>query len=266
MSDRPVLYDKRDSIVTLTLNRPETLNAMNEALMAEFERLLIQIEADPTVRAVVLTGMGRAFSSGGDQKRDRQAEGQHKFFDEDLGGSVVERLNRCILRLQRLPKPIIASINGVAVGAGCNLALAADLRIAADTARFGEVFTLRGLVPDGGGTYFLPRLLGTAKAMELVLMAEIFGADEALRIGLVNWVVPADQLAAETARLAQRLAQGPTLAYGLAKTALHQSWDMSLEDVLNMEARNQAMAGRSQDREEGVAAFREKRPPHFIGR
>ncbi len=266
MSDRPVVYDKQDSIVTLTLNRTETLNAMNEPMMAELERLLIQIAADPGVRAVVLTGMGRAFSSGGDQKRDRQTEGQQKFFDGDLGGNVVERLNRCVLHLQRLPRPVIASINGVAVGAGCNIALATDLRIAADTARFGEVFTLRGLVPDGGGTYFLPRLLGTAKAMELILMAEIFGAEEAQRIGLVNWVVPADQLAAETAKLATRLAQGPTLAYGLAKTALYQGLEMSLEDVLNMEARNQAIAGRSQDRDEGVAAFREKRTPHFCGR
>jgi 2-(1,2-epoxy-1,2-dihydrophenyl)acetyl-CoA isomerase len=168
--------------------------------------------------------------------------------------------------LQQLPKPVIGCINGVAVGAGCNIALATDLRIAADTARFGEVFSLRGLVPDGGGTYFLPRLVGTAKAMELILLADIIDAQEALRIGLVNWVVPAAQLEAETWRLAERLAQGPTLAYGLAKTGLYQGLEMALEEVLNMEARNQAIAGRSQDREEGVAAFREKRPPRFIGR
>jgi 2-(1,2-epoxy-1,2-dihydrophenyl)acetyl-CoA isomerase len=266
MAESPVLYDKHDSIVTLTLNRPETLNAMNEAMMGELERLLIQTAADTTVRAVVLTGTGRAFSSGGDQKRDRNTEGQQQFFDGDLGGSVVERLNRCILRLQQLPKPVIGCINGVAVGAGCNIALATDLRIAADTARFGEVFSLRGLVPDGGGTYFLPRLVGTAKAMELILLADIIDAQEALRIGLVNWVVPAAQLEAETWRLAERLAQGPTLAYGLAKTGLYQGLEMALEEVLNMEARNQAIAGRSQDREEGVAAFREKRPPRFIGR
>jgi 2-(1,2-epoxy-1,2-dihydrophenyl)acetyl-CoA isomerase len=261
-----VLYDRRDSIVTLTLNRPETLNAMNEAMMGELERQLIQVAADTTVRAVVLTGMGRAFSSGGDQKRDRHTEGQQQFFDGDLGGSVIERLNRCILRLQQLPKPVIGCINGVAVGAGCNIALATDLRIAADTARFGEVFSLRGLVPDGGGTYFLPRLVGAAKAMELILLAEIIDAQEALRINLVNWVVPAAQLAAETQKLAERLAQGPTLAYGLAKTGLYQGLEMGLEEVLNLEARNQAIAGRSQDRAEGAAAFREKRPPRFIGR
>ena len=266
MADKPVLYDKRDSIVTLTLNRPETLNAMNEAMMAEFERLLLQIEADAEVRAVVLTGAGRGFCSGGDQKRDRGSEGEPKFFDGDLGGNVVERLNRCVLRLQLLPKPVIGSINGVAAGAGCNLALATDLRLASEAARFGEVFSRIGLVPDGGGTYFLPRLVGTAKALELIMLADIIDAQEARRIGLVNWVVPADQLLAETDKLAERLAQGPTLAYGLAKTGLYQSLEMSLEDVLNMEARNQSIAARSQDRNEGVAAFREKRQPRFIGR
>jgi 2-(1,2-epoxy-1,2-dihydrophenyl)acetyl-CoA isomerase len=266
MGDKPVLYTKRDSIATLTLNRPETLNAMNEAMMAEFERLLLEIEADTEVRTVILTGAGRAFSSGGDQKRDRSAEGQEKFFDADLGGSLIERLNRCVLRLQRLPKPVIGSINGIAVGAGCNLALATDLRIASDTARFGEVFTRVGLVPDSGGTYFLPRLVGTAKAMELIMLAEIIDAQEALRLGMINWIVPAEHLPEETQKLAGRLAQGPTLAYGLAKTGLYQGLQTSLEDVLNLEARNQAIAVRSQDGIEGIAAFREKRQPHFIGR
>jgi 2-(1,2-epoxy-1,2-dihydrophenyl)acetyl-CoA isomerase len=266
MVDTQVLYEKHGSMATLTLNRPETLNAMHEPMMAEFERLLLGIEADPEVRAVVLTGAGRAFSSGGDQKRDHTKEGQGKFFDGDLGGTLIERLNRCVLRLQRLPKPVIGAINGVAVGAGCNLALATDVRMASDTARFGEVFTRVGLVPDGGGTYFLPRLVGTAKAMELILLAEIIDAHEALRIGLVNWVVPATTLLEATQKLAERLAQGPTLAYGLAKTSLYQGLQMSLEEVLNMEARHQAVAGRSQDRVEGVTAFLEKRSPRFIGR
>lgn len=266
MAESPVLYHQYDSIVTLTLHRPETLNAMNEAMMAELERLLMAIEADATVRAVVLTGAGRAFSSGGDQKRDRQNEGQQPLFTGDLGGGVVERLHRCVLRLQRLAKPVIGSINGVAVGAGCNLALATDLRIAADTARFGQVFARVGLAPDGGGTYFLPRLVGMAKAMELLLLADIIDAQEALRIGLVNWVVPAEKLAEETQKLAQRLAQGPTVAYGLAKTGLYQGLTLSLEATLDLEARHQAIAARSQDRAEGAAAFREKRPPRFLGR
>src|SRR5437763_16492562 len=264
MTNGSVLYGRHDGIATLTLNRPETLNAMNEAMMGDIERILIELEADTAVRAVVLTGAGRAFSSGGDQKRS--GESPPSFFEGDPGGAVIERLNRCVLRLQRLAKPVIGSINGVAVGAGCNIALATDLRIAADTARFGEVFARVGLVPDGGGTYFLPRLVGTAKAMELILLADIIDAQEALRIGLVNWVVPANTLTEETQKLVQRLAEGPTLAYGLAKTGLYQGLTMSLEDTLNMEARNQAMAARSQDRAEGAAAFREKRQPRFSGR
>jgi 2-(1,2-epoxy-1,2-dihydrophenyl)acetyl-CoA isomerase len=265
MTNGPVLYQQHGGIVTLTLNRPESLNAMNEAMMGELERILIELEADAAVRAVVLTGGGRAFSSGGDQKRGAE-EVPPSFFEGDRGGALIERLNRCILRMQRLSKPIIGSINGVAAGAGMNIALATDLRIASESARFGEVFARVGLVPDGGGTYFLPRLVGTAKAMEMILLADIIDAQEALRIGLVNRVVPAEQLEQETLKLAERLAQGPTVAYGLAKTGLYQGLGMSLEDVLNMEARNQAIAARTPDRAEGVAAFREKRPPRFTGR
>ena len=265
MTNGSVLYRRQDGIATLTLNRPETLNAMNEAMMGEIERILIELEADSAVRAVILTGAGRAFSSGGDQKRGA-GEGQQPLFDGDLGGALIERLNRCILRMQRLEKPIVGSINGVAAGAGMNIALATDLRIAADTARFGEVFARVGLVPDGGGTYFLPRLVGTAKAMEMILLADIIDAQEALRIGLVNRVVPAEQHEHETLKLAERLAEGPTVAYGLAKTGLYQGLGMSLEDVLNMEARNQAIAARTPDRAEGVAAFLDKRPPRFTGR
>src|SRR4029434_1372713 len=220
MTNGSVLFTRHDGIVTLTLNRPETLNAMNEAMMGEIERILIELEADTAVRAVVLTGAGRAFSSGGDQKRS--GDSPTSFFEGVLGGALIERLNRCILRMQRLRKPIIGSINGVAAGAGMNIALATDLRIASDTARFGEVFARVGLVPDGGGTYFLPRLVGTAKAMEMILLADIIDAQEALRIGLVNRVVPAEQLQQETLKLAERLAQGPTVAYGLAKTGLYQ--------------------------------------------
>jgi 2-(1,2-epoxy-1,2-dihydrophenyl)acetyl-CoA isomerase len=265
MSDGSVLYQRHDGIATLTLNRPETLNAMNEAMMGEIERILIELEADAAARVVILTGAGRAFSSGGDQKRGGEVV-PPSFFDGDPGGALIERLNRSILRMQRLQKPIIGSINGVAAGAGMNIALATDLRIAADTARFVEAFARVGLVPDGGGTYFLPRLVGTAKAMELILLADIIDAQEALRIGLVNRVVSADQLEQETLKLAERLAQGPTVAYGLAKTGLYQGLGMSLEDVLNMEARNQAIAVRTPDRAEGVAAFLEKRPPRFTGR
>ena len=266
MAEAPVLYSKSGCVATLTLNRPAKLNAMDEALMGWLERRLIEVEADVEARVVILTGAGRGFCAGGDVNRDRAREGQDRFFDGDLGGNVIERLNRCVLRMQQLPKPIIGSINGVAVGAGCNLALATDLRIASEAARFGEVFSRIGLAPDGGGTYFLPRLVGAAKALEMIMLGDIIDAMEALRIGLVNWVAPADQLEAETQQLAERLGNGPTLAHGLAKTGVYQAMNLSLEDALNMEARNQAIAGRSEDRVEGAAAFREKRPPRFIGR
>src|SRR5262252_6561563 len=243
MTTGSVLYQQHDGIVTLTMNRPESLNAMNEAMMGEIERILIELEADTAARVVILTGAGRAFSSGGDQKRDGTPF-PPSFFDGDPGSALIERLNRCVLRMQRLHKPIIGSINGVAAGAGMNIALATDLRIASES----------------------PRLVGTARAMEMILLADIIDAQEALRIGLVNRVVPAEQLEQETLKLAERLAQGPTVAYGLAKTGLYQGLGMSLEDVLNMEARNQAIAARTADRAEGVAAFREKRPPRFTGR
>jgi 2-(1,2-epoxy-1,2-dihydrophenyl)acetyl-CoA isomerase len=265
MTNGSVLYQRHDGIVTLTLNRPESLNAMNEAMMGEIERLLIELEADPAVRVVVLTGAGRAFSSGGDQKRGGEAV-PPSFFEGDPGGALIERLNRCILRMQRLHKPIIGSINGVAAGAGMNIALATDLRIASDTARFGEVFARIGLVPDGGGTYFLPRLVGTAKAMELILLADIIDAQEALRIGLVNRVVPADQLEQETLKLAERLAQGPTVAYGLAKTGLYQGLGMSLEDGLRLEGDLSTLLRTTEDRVEGAKAFLEKRKPRWTGR
>ena len=169
--------------------------------------------------------------------------------------------------MQRLRKPIIGSINGVAAGAGMNIALATDLRIASDTARFGEVFARVGLVPDGGGTYFLPRLVGTAKAMEMILLADIIDAQEALRIGLVNRVVPAKHLEQESSSSSPSgWPRGRPWRTGWRRRGLYQGLGMPLEDVLNMEARNQAIAARTPDRAEGVAAFREKRPPRFTGR
>jgi len=178
MTEGPVVYKRRNGVVTLRLNRPETLNAMNEAMMAEFERLLPDIAADATVRVVVLTGTGRAFSSGGDQKRHRGQDAERKFFDSDLGGGVVERLHRCIRQLQRLPKPVIASVNGAAVGAGCNLALAADLRIAADSARFGA-FDLIDPALEGDG----------ARAVRILRVLREEGVEPIHVLGSLTWAI-----------------------------------------------------------------------------
>jgi len=256
-----LLIEKKDGIALLTINRPESLNSTNFRLHYELSKVWLNIAEDDEVRVALITGAGRAFSAGGDFEVVEKAQG-----NAEVVGQIMKEARDIVHNMINCDKPIISAINGVAVGAGCNMALATDLRIASDAARFGEVFTRVGLVPDGGGTYFLPRLVGTAKAMELMLLAEIIDAQEALRLGLVNWVVPADTLQDETQKLAERLAQGPTLAYGLVKTGLYQGLTMPLEDVLNMEARNQTMAARSQDRAEGVTAFREKRQPRFLGR
>ena len=218
---------------------------------------------------MVLTGAGRGFSSGADlmpvpkeERRRTEAPG----FPGDAGGDILQRGNRCILRLRELRKPVLGSINGDAVGAGCSLALATDLRIASETARFGFVFSRIGAAPDAGATHFLPSLVGPAKALELLFLGDLVDASEALRLGLVNRVVGADELAAAAAELAERLAQGPTLAYGFAKQAVYQGASLPFASLLDLEARNQTITFRSHDPREGVRAFREKREPEFRGR
>jgi len=268
-SEAPLLFEKRGGIATLTLNRPAARNALTTQMFLDMERLLMEIEADAEVRVVVLTGAGRGFSAGADLKpvsKEERRRVRASNFPGDQGGDILDRANRCILRLQRLPKPVLASINGDAVGIGCSLALAADLRIASDTARLGVVFSRIGLGPDGGASYFLRNLVGTGKALELMLLGDLVDAAEALRVGLVNWVVAADELESATSELADRLANGPTLAYGFAKAAVYQGANLSLENVLDLEARNQQIAGRSRDAREGVRAFLEKRKPEFKGR
>jgi 2-(1,2-epoxy-1,2-dihydrophenyl)acetyl-CoA isomerase len=170
-----------------------------------------------------------------------------------------------MLRLQQLTKPVIGSINGDAVGIGCSLALATDLRIASETARLGVVFSRIGLGPDGGASYFLRNLVGTAKALELMLLGDLVDAAEALELGLVNWVVPPDELANATSELADRFANGPTLAYGFAKAAVYEGANLSLKSTLDLETRNQQIAGRSHDAKEGIKSFIEKRKPEFRG-
>jgi 2-(1,2-epoxy-1,2-dihydrophenyl)acetyl-CoA isomerase len=183
-----------------------------------------------------------------------------------VGGDILERGNRCILRLRALGKPVLGSINGDAVGIGCSLALATDLRIASDAARFGVVFSRIGLGPDGGASHLLREQVGAAKALELLFTGDLVDAPEALRLGLVNQVVPADGLADATRELAERLARGPTLAHGAAKAAVYESARLSFESLLDLEARNQRIVSRSEDVEEGIRAFLERRKPEFRGR
>jgi len=260
MSYETILYTQDEGVVTIALNRPDVLNAFNSVMGHELLDALKKAERDPEVRCVVLTGAGRAFSSGEDLKA-RQAEGITKF-----GPTLRDRYNPIVLRIRNMDKPVLGSINGVAAGAGCSLALACDMRIASEKARFIEVFVRVGLVPDSGSSFFLPRLVGLGKALEMAFLGDEVGAEEALRLGLVNRVVPADELEAATRELALRLAKGPTKAIGLAKRAMNRALTMDLEELMEYEAYGQEIAGASADYQEGVAAFSEKRQANFSGK
>ena len=249
-----------EAVAVLTLDRPEALNAFDRAMKDELLAALKAAERDAAVRVVILTGAGRAFSAGQDLK-ERQASDA-----ADLGTEIRLRFNPIVLAMRRLEKPIIGAINGVAAGAGCSVALACDLRIASENASFIEVFGRVGLVPDTGSTWFLPRLIGYARAAEMIFTADAIDAATAERIGLVNRVVPADQLMPEARALAARLATGAPLALALAKRGLQQALESGLEAQLEYEAQLQAIAGRSADHAEGVAAFVEKRPARFTGK
>ncbi len=260
MGYETILVDRADGVATVTLNRPEARNAIDVRMREELVGAFDELEADETARAIVLTGAGGHFSAGGDVKSMAK---RHTAAD---GRARVESLNRFVLRLFNFPKPTIAMVDGFAVGAGCNIALGCDIVLASDRARFGEVFAKIGLVPDGGGTWLLPRLVGLAKAKELVFTADIIDAAEALRIGLVNRVVPAAELESTTRTLAARIAAGPPGTLALAKSLLNRATTTELAAALELEAFAQGQAITSEDHAEGVRAFLEKRPPKFQGK
>ncbi|HEY3249324.1 MAG TPA: enoyl-CoA hydratase-related protein [bacterium] len=254
-----ILLDQRDGVLTITLNRPDVLNAFNDQMSTEMTDALRLAERDPTVRCVVITGAGRGFCSGQDL-RDRAGNTKFSFVE-----SLRHRYNPIILKLRAIEKPVLAAVNGVAAGAGCSLALACDLRLASEKASFIEIFARVGLVPDSGSTYFLPRLIGLGRALELSFLADPISASDALRIGLVNWMVPETDLAARTDEIARRLAQGPTKGFGLIKRAMNRNLDADLASALDYEALMQEAAGRTDDHREGVDAFLEKRTANFEG-
>lgn len=260
MDYETILYNIEDGALTITLNRPDVLNAFNSKMGVELLDALKKAERDAAVRAIVITGAGRAFSSGEDLKA-RQAEGITEF-----GSTLRERYNPIVLKLRNIEKPILASVNGVAAGAGCSLALACDMRIASDKASFLEAFVRVGLVLDSGASFFLPRLVGMGKAAEMAFLGDSIKADEALALGLVNRVVPHDNLEAATKELVARLAASPTKAIGLMKRALNRALTSELVDVLEYETYAQEAAGSTEDHKEGMAAFLEKRPAKFLGK
>ena len=258
MSDT-ILRDASDGVLTLTLNRPDALNSFNVEMKEALLAALKDAGRDKSVRVVVLTGAGRAFSAGQDLKERQQADAA------DLGTELRVRYNPIVLAMRRMEKPVIGAINGVAAGAGISVALACDIRIASESASFIEVFGRVGLVPDTGSSWFLPRLVGYARAAEMSFTTDPVDAATAERIGLVNRVVPADQLMTDTNALAARLARSAPIALALAKRALNRSLETNLEQALEFEAELQSIAGRSKDYAEGVAAFVEKRQPNFTG-
>ena len=250
-------------VLKLTLNRPEQLTAFNPEMHQALRAGLEHAAEQSDVRAVLLTGAGRGFCAGQDLAERDVSAGAAPI---DLSVSLGSNYNPLVRRLRALPKPIVCAVNGVAAGAGANIALACDLVLAARSARFVQAFSRIGLIPDSGGTYFLPRVVGTARAMGLALLAESLSAEQAEEWGLIWKSVDDARLADEAATLARRLANGPTKGYGLLKKALYASSGRSLEAQLDLERDLQREAGLSDDYREGVSAFKEKREPKFSGK
>jgi 2-(1,2-epoxy-1,2-dihydrophenyl)acetyl-CoA isomerase len=252
-------WDVADGVGTITLDRPDALNSLEATLKRELMVVLREADRDRDVRAVVLTGAGRAFCAGQDLRERLMPD------PTPLDVEVRERYNPIVLAMRRLPKPIVAAVNGVAAGAGASLAFASDLRIASEAASFVLAFGRIGLVPDSGASWFLPRLVGAAHAAELLYLPDPLSAADALRIGLVSRVVPGDALVAEAGAIAARLAAGAPRALALTKRAINRSLEVGLAEALDHEASLQGIAGRTADHAEGLAAFVEKRPPRFSG-
>ena len=258
-----VLVSLDAGVLCVTLNRPEVLNALNPEMHQLLRKALERAADEPEVRAVLLTGAGRGFCAGQDLSQRDVSPGAAPI---DLSVSLGSYYNPLVRRLRELPKPVVCAVNGVAAGAGANLALACDIVLAARSASFIQSFSRIGLVPDSGGTWFLPRLVGKARAMGLALLGEKLEAEKAAAWGLIWKAVDDSQLLQESRSLCEKLADGPTKGYGLIKKAMNASSTNSLDAQLDFERDLQRDAGFSADYREGVTAFKEKRAPKFTGK
>lgn len=263
MSWEHVLLDKKDHVGWVTLNRPDKMNAFGGRMRQEIAEVIDDVCADPEVRVIVVTGTGKAFCVGGDVTEF--VSGQTKALSE-TSPSERPAMSKIVLALNRVEKPVIAAVNGVAAGGGVNLALACDIRIASEKARFGQVFTRRGVHPDWGGIYFLPRLVGYAKACELIFSGDVIDAQEAFTLGMVNKVVPHEELMAITSRMAQRIAGNAPIPIAFAKRGLQNFYKWDLAQALDYESYVLGVTMKTEDIKEGFTAFLEKRDPQFKGR
>jgi 2-(1,2-epoxy-1,2-dihydrophenyl)acetyl-CoA isomerase len=258
-----VLYEKTGGVATIFLNRPDRLNAFDSGLHRDLHDALDSSAGDDEVRCVVLRGEGRGFSAGADLRSEDLSREDGE--PPDLGAYLRRTFSPSVTKISEMDKPVLASLHGPVYGAGLGLALACDLRLAAQSASFSVAFIKIGLMPDAGVSFFLPRVVGLGRAMEMSMLGDAVDADEARRIGLVNRVVSDEELESETAELAGRLAAMPTRALGWIKRSLYASFEGDLASVLEAEAEGQAACGYTEDHAEGLAAFFEKRAPDFAG-
>ena len=262
MANESVVFSQDGPVATLLLNRPEKLNALDEGMREGLSAALSTLAHDPVLRVGIITGAGRAFCSGGDIDRMRELKETHQ---SATFRRYIEAGHELVRKIRRLPKLVVACVNGPAAGAGMNLALACDLRIASESATFTQAFLRIGLHPDWGGTFLLPRLIGIGRAIEMFILGEPLNAAEAHRLGLVNFLAPPDQLAGETRKLSERLAAAPALPVALLKQALYERLETKLDLMMQHEVDAQMKCFDSEDFSEGLRAFLEKRRANFKG-
>ncbi len=262
MDQPPVLYRKEDHVAVITLNRPEEKNAFSNEMIGQWEKRLVDVRTDDDVRVAILTGSGDTFCAGGNIKE--MAEGSLTSWT--MKRFLWEGVHRVLLAMEDLDKPVIAAINGAAMGAGLDMSLMCDMRICSDTAKLAESYILMGLVPGDGGAFLLPRVVGLPKAMELLLTGDVLAAEEALRVGLVNRIVPSEKLMEETFRLAKRIAEKPPQAVRMMKRAVYQGATSTLRGHLDYISSQVSLLSETNDHREAARAFLERRKPVFTGK